>query len=455
MLNKLVASDVLGKRLKEVVYTSSSSCHVMSRVKLLCLGGCREVGRSAYLLSLENRNFLLDYGVSLNDVPLFPSHVSPSSVDAVLLTHPHLDHSGLVPFLFSSRVTPRAYATQLCAEILEYLVLDMMKLSGNFLPYEVEELYKAIDGIRPLSYGEEVEIGGVAVRALNAGHVPGSCMFLLKSKGFKVLYTGDFNSIETRLVHPVDLESALSECPVDLLVVESTYGDRPHEDRALTEKSFVGSVIDCVEGGGVVLVPAFAYSRAQEILCVLYKYANHLAVYLDGMAKQISLELLSFKGFLRNEDLYEGALEFVKFVRGPKDRKRLLKEGGVVISPSGMLKGGPSAFYAKRLANRSNSAIFLVSYQIPETPGDYLLKHGKLTPGSEKVKCNVKWFDFSSHAGRNELLDFITKVVDCSEGKTKVVLVHGEERAVTSLEEALKDKGIEALAPKNGELLVF
>jgi putative mRNA 3-end processing factor len=427
----------------------------MSRAKLLCLGGCREVGRSAYLLNLENRNFLLDYGVSLNEVPLFPSHVSPNSVDAVLLTHPHLDHSGLVPFLFSSRVTPRAYSTQLCTEILEYLVLDMLKLSGNFLPYEAEELYRAIDGIKPLSYGEEVEVGGVAVKALNSGHVPGSCMFLLKSKGFKALYTGDFNSIETRLVHPVDLESVLSECPIDLLIVESTYGDRPHEDRALTEKSFVESVVDCVEGGGVVLVPAFAYGRAQEILCVLYKYASDLNVYLDGMAKHISLELLNFKSFLRNWDLYEEALEFTRFVRGPKDRKKLLKEGGVIISPSGMLKGGPSAFYAKRLANRNDSAIFLVSYQIPDTPGDCLLKQGKLTPDSERVKCDVKWFDFSSHAGRSELLDFIIKVVDRSGGRTKVVLVHGEERAMASLEEALRDKGVGVFAPKNGELLTL
>ena len=427
----------------------------MSNVKLLCLGGCREVGRSAYLISLENRNFLLDYGVLLNDVPLFPSHVSPNSVDAVLLTHSHLDHSGLVPLLFSSRVTPPAYATRLSTEILEYLILDMIKLSGGYLPYEVEELYKAIDGIRPLEYGDEVEIGGVLIKALNAGHVPGSCMFLLKSKNFKVLYTGDFNSIKTRLVHPVDLDSVISECPIDLLVVESTYGDRPHEDRALTEKNFVESVIDCVEGGGVVLVPAFAYSRAQEILCVLYKYANHLTVYLDGMARSISIKMLGFKDFLRDGGLYEKALEFARFVRGSKDRRRLLKEGGVVISPSGMLKGGPSALYAKRLANKSNSAIFLVSYQIPNTPGDYLLKHGKLAPDSEKVKCSVKWFDFSSHAGRSELLDFITKVVDRSEGRTRVVLVHGEEPAVTSLEEALKSEGVEVLAPKNGELLAF
>lgn len=429
----------------------------MNQVKLLCLGGCREVGRSAYLLSMEGKNFLLDYGVLLNDVPLFPSHVSPSSIDAVLLTHPHLDHSGLLPLLFSSRILPYTYTVRLNVEILEYLILDMMKLSGSFLPYEVEELYKVIDNAMPLHYKEEFEVGDVIIKVLNAGHVPGSCMFLLKSKNenLKVLYTGDFNTIETRLVNPLDVSEVLSECPIDLVVMESTYGDRPHQDRKLTERSFVESVVDYVEAGGLVLVPAFAYGRAQEILCVLHKYLEDLEVYLDGMAGQISFELLSFKDFLRDGDFYEKALKRARLVKSPRDRKRILKIGGVVISPSGMLKGGPSAFYARHIAERSDSAIFLVSYQIPGTPGDYLLKYGKLSPDSEKVKCGVKWFDFSSHAGKNELLDFATKIVDSSGGETKVVLVHGEEKAVTALEEELKNRGIDAVGPRNGDLLTI
>ncbi|MEM0232851.1 MAG: MBL fold metallo-hydrolase [Candidatus Nezhaarchaeales archaeon] len=429
----------------------------MGRAKLLCLGGCREVGRSAYLLNIENKSFLLDYGVLLNDVPLFPLHISPNSIDAVLLTHPHLDHSGLLPLLFSSRISPPAYTTKLNVEILEYLILDMMKLSGNFLPYEVEELYKAINGSSPLHYKEELELEGITVKALNAGHVPGSCMFLLESKEekIKILYTGDFNTIETRLVNPVDMNEMLSECPIDLVVMESTYGDRQHEDRRLTEKNFVESVANHVEDGGLVLIPAFAYGRAQEILHVLYKYLNGLEIYVDGMAKQVSLELLNFKEFLRDGEFYEKALKRAKFVRGPKDRKKILKTGGVVISPSGMLKGGPSTLYARYLAERGNGAIFLVSYQIPNTPGDYLLKYGKLDPESEKVKCDVRWFDFSSHAGKNELLDFITKIVDFSGGRTKVVLVHGEERAIVTLEEELRSRGIEAMGPKNGDLLII
>lgn len=429
----------------------------MKHVKLLCLGGCREVGRSAYLLNMENKNFLLDYGVLLNDVPLFPSHVSPNLIDAVLLTHPHLDHSGLLPLLFSSRISPSTYTAKLNVEILEYLILDMMKLSGNFLPYEVEELYKTINNILPLHYKEEFEFGGVSIKVLNAGHVPGSCMFLLRSKNedFKVLYTGDFNTIETRLVNPVDMNDLLSECPIDLVVMESTYGDRLHEDRKLVERNFVESIANYVEDGGLVLVPAFAYGRAQEILCVLYKYLEGLDVYLDGMAKQVSFELLNFKDFLRNGEFYEDALKRAKLVRGSKDRRKILKTGGVVISPSGMLKGGPSALYARRLAEKSDSAIFLVSYQIPNTPGDYLLKYGKLGPESEKVKCDVKWFDFSSHAGKKELLDFITRIIDSSGGKTKVVLVHGEERAILALEEELKSKGIEAIGPRNGDVLTI
>jgi len=427
----------------------------MSRAKLLCLGGCREVGRSAYLLEVEGSRLLLDYGIMLNDEPLYPLHVSPSSIDAILLTHPHLDHSGLIPLLFSSRAPPIAFTSNLTVKILEYLIVDMMKLSGAFLPYEIEELYKAIGFFKSLHYGEELQIKDVAIKALNAGHVPGSCMFLIKSlkTNFKILYTGDFNTIETRLVHPANMSELISESPIDVLVVESTYGNRPHEDRKLTEKSFVESVVDCVERGGAVLVPAFAYGRAQEILCVLFKHIDEVEVYLDGMAKMISLELLGFKQFLRDSELYEKALRRVRFVRGPKDRKKILKGGGVVISPSGMLKGGPSAFYAKRLAEKGNGAIFLVSYQIPNTPGDYLLRYGKLSPDSEKVKCDVKWFDFSSHAGKSELLDFIVRIVESSGGSTKVVLVHGDEQAVTALEEDLKLRGIEVIAPRNGDLL--
>lgn len=429
----------------------------MKRAKLLCLGGCREVGRSAYLLSVGDKNLLFDYGVLLDDKPLFPMHVSPSSIDAVLLTHPHLDHSGLLPLLFSSRISPPAYTTRLNVEVLEYLVLDMMKLSGSFLPYEAEELYKAMNNFTAVRYGENFEVGGVAIKTLNAGHVPGSCMFSLESKTSKirVLYTGDFNTIETKLVNPADTDDLLSESPIDLLIVESTYGNRSHEDRKTTEKNFVESVVEYIEGGGIVLIPAFAYGRAQEILCVLYKYLDDLTIYLDGMAKHVSVELLNFKEFLRDADLYEKALSNARFIRGPKDRKKLLKTGGVVISPSGMLKGGPSRFYANHLSKRSDSAIFLVSYQIPDTPGDYLIKYGKLDPESEKVKCGVKWFDFSSHVGKDELLSFITKVAETSGGKTKVVLVHGEEQAVLALEEELRNRGIDVVVPSNGDILTF
>ncbi len=427
----------------------------MNNVKVLCLGGCREVGKSAFLLDIGGRKILLDYGISLNEVPHFPLHVSPKVIDAILLSHPHLDHSGALPLLFTSRVRPPICTTALSTIILRYLIMDMMKLSGPFLPYEEHELHEMLNNIISVDYGDSLKISDVNIKILNAGHVPGSCMFLLNFKGFKVLYTGDMNSIETRLIHSANIDDIMFECPIDLLIIESTYGNRSHDDRKLAEKTFVSSILDVLENNGLVLIPAFAYGRAQEILCILYKYLKDIIIHMDGMARSLSLELLNFKSFLKDPNLYESALKNVRFVRGLKERKKLLSKGGVIISPAGMLKGGPALFYARSIAKRHNSAIFLVSYQIPGTPGDYLLNHGRLSLDSEKVNCDVKWFDFSSHGGRDELLHFITKIVNASGSLTKVLLVHGDEKASSSLELSLKNLGIDVVLPKNGDIIIL
>ncbi|MHC1637434.1 MAG: MBL fold metallo-hydrolase [Candidatus Nezhaarchaeales archaeon] len=427
----------------------------MSSVKVLCLGGCREVGKSAFLLDIGGKKVLLDYGISLNDVPHFPLHVSPNAIDAILLSHPHLDHSGAAPLLFASRIKPPIYTTTLNALILKYLIADMMKLSGRFLPYEEQELQEMLDSIISIDYDEIFKIGDVDIRILNAGHVPGSCMFLLNFKGLKVLYTGDMNSIETRLIRPANISDVVSECPIDLLIIESTYGDRSHDDRKLTEKAFISSILDILENDGLVLIPAFAYGRAQEVLCILYRYLKDIMIYMDGMARRLSLELLNFKNFLRDPDLYENALKNVRFVRGLKERRKLLDGSGIVISPAGMLKGGPALFYARSIAKRNDSAIFLVSYQIPGTPGDCLLNYGKLSLDSEKVNCDVKWFDFSSHVGKDELIRFITEITDASGGLTKVLLVHGDEKASLSLETSLKSLGINVVLPRNGDIITL
>ncbi|MDI9619874.1 MAG: MBL fold metallo-hydrolase [Candidatus Nezhaarchaeota archaeon] len=425
----------------------------MDNLSLLCLGGCREVGRSAFLLEAGEKKILLDYGISLNDVPSFPLHISPSEIDAVLLSHPHLDHSGSLPLLFSSRVKPPVYTTPLSKAMLEYLMEDMMKISGRYLPYEEYEVREMLDKTVAVDYKDVFRIGDVEIKPLNAGHVPGSCMFLIKLGRLKALYTGDINTVDTRLIYSAEIQEILAESPIDLLVVEATYGSRLHDDRRATEKSFVSSVLDVLENNGLVLVPAFAYGRAQEMLCVLEAYKSGFPLYMDGMARRISPTLLSFKHYLKDPATYESALQNTLFVRGSKERRKLLKGSGIVISPAGMLKGGPALFYARSIAKRSNSAIFLVSYQIPGTPGDNLLTLGRIDGEAEKVACSVKWFDFSSHVGKDELVRFVSAVAEASGNSTKVVIVHGDEASSASLETNLRDMGFNALLPRNGDLI--
>ena len=430
----------------------------MAEVHLRCLGGCREVGRSAFLLDVNGKKLLIDYGISLNETPSFPLHVRAIDVDVVVISHAHLDHSGSVPLLYTSKIKPYTVSTALSAVVLRYLLADMLKLSGYYLPFEVHEVQEMYESMTLVDNDEVVDVGDVQVRFIHAGHVPGSSMILISCEGFKALYTGDINLVESQLLYPADKQQILRECPIDLLIIESTYGDRAHEPRKIVEEKFVQAVMEVVEGGGVVLIPAFAYGRAQEIMCVLYKYLRDaVEVYVDGMAKALSRELLDYHMYLKDFKLYKEALKKVRFVKRAEQRAEILKKKGVVvISPAGMLRGGPSTYYASILADREDSAIFLVSYQIPGTPGHSLLNYGKLDVNrDENVRCRVEWFDFSSHLGQPDLINFISSIVRSSDGLTDVLLVHGEESSCNTLASLLKDQGISAKVPLNGETLHY
>ena len=429
----------------------------MGKPKLLCLGGCKEVGKVAFLVDFNECKVLLDYGIALNERPIFPLHISPHAIDGVLLSHAHLDHSGAMPLLFASRIKPNVYTTSLTASIFKYLISDMIKLSGGYLPYEFNEVEEMLSKTVNVKYNETFHLHNLNITPLNAGHVPGSNMYILDYQGFKVLFTGDFNLTETQLLCAPDINLILDQCPIHVLIVESTYGNRDHEVRAKVERDFINSVLEVINDGGLVLIPAFSYGRAQEILCVLYKYLGDdfkgINVYLDGMAKIISLELLKGKEYLKDPILYENALKQVKFIESPSKRKKVLKENCIIISPAGMLKGGPALHYAKSISKRNDCAIFLVSYQIPNTPGGYLLSHGKLEPHGDEVKCLVKWFDFSSHLGKEQLISFIRNIVEFSGNLTKVIIMHGDIEASEALKSSLEQLGIEALIPNNGDTL--
>ncbi len=409
------------------------------------LGGAREVGRIGITVKSEKSKVVLDYGVMLDHEPGFPMHVPPKEVDAVILTHSHLDHSGAIPMFYINDKKP-LYTNRLNLELTQVLIQDFIHLSGYYLPFEYLELDAMMHNNRHLDFGVEEAIGDMKVKLFDAGHTPGSAQVQIEADGKKILYTGDYNMEDSKLLKGASMDYE----DLDAVVTESTYASEDHTPRPELERSFVEAATEVVERGGTVLVPAFGVGRAQEIACVLA--ANHFEypVVLDGMAREASRIIMNYKEFLRDPRLFMNAIHSLDWVDGWRDRRRAAKDPGVIISPAGMLKGGPSQFYVSKIGKKPNNAIFLVSYQIPGTPGKQLLDKGiTMIDGKvSKVKARYRHFDFSSHCGASQLKEGLRRLG----GKPKVFVVHGAEGNCELLANWAKTElGLDAVAPRTGE----
>ncbi|MEM3031598.1 MAG: MBL fold metallo-hydrolase [Nitrososphaerota archaeon] len=408
------------------------------------LGGTREVGRSAVEVSYKNTKLLLDYGVMLNDHPHFPQNVEPRKLNGILLTHSHLDHSGAAPMLYISQ-SPKLYATSMTRQTTTMLVQDFIKLSGYYLPFEKAEVEAMLKSCREVHYREPFMIRDIEVEFIDAGHIPGSAQILLK--GDKTLvYTGDFTTVKTRMLEGADTNIG----DVDGVIIESTYALEDHKPRPELEKQFVNACREVVENGGRVLVPAFSVGRAQEILCVLAAHGFRQPIWLDGMARKALEHYLADRRYVDGYEILERASRKARIVNGRRGREAALSEPGVIVTPAGMLKGGPALHYAPYIVSDEKSAVFLVSFQIPNTPGEILLNQGVFMMDGLKRKavCRVEQFRFSGHAGMSELHNYLKQV----ETDATVFTIHGEVRACEELSHWASTKlEMKALAPRAGE----
>jgi putative mRNA 3-end processing factor len=417
----------------------------MSPLQIKFLGGTQEVGRAAILVKSEKTQVLLDYGVMLNHEPGFPIHVPPKEVDAIVLGHSHLDHSGAIPIFYIQGRKP-TYTTRLTAELSQLLISDFIHLSSYYLPYEYLELRTMMRNIRHLDFSVKETVGDISLQLYSAGHIPGSAQVLIEAEGKRLLYTGDFNILDTRLLEGAKMDYG----DLDAVIIESTYADEDHPERSELEKRFVEDVTDVVEKGGTVLVPAFSIGRSQEIACILAAYHFEHSVYLDGMAREASRVMMNHTRFLRDPKMFMDAIHSINWVEGWRDRRKAVKTPGVIISPAGMLKGGPAAFYISKIGKKAQNAVFLVSYQIPGTPGRELLEKGicVIDGKMRKVKARVEHFDFSSHCGAKELKEAVKRI----DGKAKFYVIHGAEGNCELLARWInKEAGLDAVAPKPGD----
>jgi putative mRNA 3-end processing factor len=417
-------------------------------MKITVLGSGKEVGRSGFLVTSNNTNILLDYGVLLKREPVFPIHVRPKDISSVVLTHAHLDHSGFIPSLFLSNSNISVLGTNPTFDLSNLLIEDMIKISGYYLPFDYADLHSMMNHSRTLQYRERYPINNMQITLYESGHILGGSSIIVESEGKRIFYTGDINTRGSKILRSADLD--LPE--VDILIIESTYSQTEQTPREESEKNLVEFAYNIVERGGTLFIPAFSVERAQEIASVLKASNFKYRISMDGMALKANEIMLKNPSFLKNPEVFRKIISEIEWVQGWRRRKQLVKEPGIIISPAGMLVGGTAMFYLQEIAKNPTNGIALVSYQGKGTPGRLLLEKGLVSYDgkSKKSLAEVNHFEFSGHSSRTELLEILNKI----KGNPEVFTVHGDDMSCIKFANEIEEKyGFHAIAPDNGQIV--
>ena len=418
-------------------------------MKIKVLGAASEVGRSGFAVNCDGTNLLLDYGVMFakkrHDPPSYPLHIRPKDVDATIITHAHLDHSGCIPSLFDGGNTD-VYCTPPTLDLSILLIEDMLKIEKNKHSFDHRHVNSMIKNSKEIGFREPVNIGNAKFELRSSGHVIGGSTVLVEAQGKRLFYTGDINLRGSRMLPKADLDIG----DIDLLITESTYSQTNQTPRTESEQGLIEFANEVMDNKGILFVPSFSVERSQEIACVLKNANFQHPVIMDGMALKVNDIMFRYPEYLKNINIFSDAVNDAFLVRNHSDRKRAIEKPCVVISPAGMLVGGNAVFYMQKLAFNDKNGIAMVSYQGEGTPGKKLLETGKiLADGKEmKVKATVKQFQFSGHADRDSLFDMIKNI----KGSPKVLTVHGDNKSCMKFAEEIQEKfGLDAHPPKLGE----
>ncbi|MXR52834.1 beta-CASP ribonuclease aCPSF1 [Halovenus sp. WSH3] len=458
-------------------------------VRITTLGCCREVGRAAFILSTPETRVLIDCGDkpgAEDEVPYLqvPEALGSgaSSLDAVVLTHAHLDHSALIPLLFKYGYDGPIYTTEPTRDLMGLLTLDYLDVAakeGRTPPYDSEMVREAIKHTIPLEYGDVTDISpDIKLTLHNAGHILGSAVahFHIGDGLYNVAFSGDIHYDDTRLFN-----GAVNDFPrVETLVMESTYGGRNdyQTDQKDSERKLKHTIKNTLDRGGKVLIPAFAVGRSQEIMLVLEEAMREgeipeVPVHLDGMIWEATAIHTTYPEYLRDElrerIFHEDSNPFLSdqfnhIDGGEEERQDVADEGpSIIISTSGMLEGGPIMSWLEHLGTDPDSTLTFVGYQAQGTLGRRIQNGWDEIPidngagrGRETLtlKMDTEVVDgFSGHADRQGLENFVRTMNPRPE---KVLCVHGDESSTQEFSSALYHEfNMRTFAPKNLETFRF
>jgi KH/beta-lactamase-domain protein len=459
-------------------------------VRITTLGCCREVGRAAFILSTAETRILVDCGDkpgAEDEVPYLqvPEALGAgtTNIDAVVLTHAHLDHSAFIPLLFKYGYDGPIYTTEPTRDLMGLLTLDYLDVAskeGHTPPYESEMVREAIKHTVPLEYGDVTDIApDVKLTLHNAGHILGSAVahFHVGDGYYNVAFSGDIHYDDTRLFN-----GAVNDFPrVETLVLESTYGGRNgyQTDQEDSERKLKQVICEAHDRGGKVLIPAFAVGRSQEMMLVLEEAMREgdvptMPVHLDGMIWEATAIHTTYPEYLR-DDLRDRifhedenpflAEQFNHIDAGEEERQAVADAGpSIVLTTSGMVEGGPVMSWLRHLASDGRSTMAFVGYQAQGTLGRRIqngrrelpLSDGGPTGRTETVtmEMNIETVDgFSGHADRQGLENFVRTMNPRPE---KVLCVHGDESSAQDLSSALyHEYNMRTFAPRNLETFRF
>ena len=406
------------------------------------LGGGNEVGNVGIVLEDPSSNrLLLDYGIAPTKPPRYPNEAP--YVSNAIITHSHIDHLGMVPWLASNHNT-KLHGTELTAAISEMMWYDCHKVSsieGYPLPWDKRDIDLALSAWETHSFNKPWKQDDWKLELHGAGHIPGAAMLHVETPTKTVLFSGDFDTRDSQLT--VGAKPVKS----DVLFVEGTYGGRDHPPKQEENERFIERVVEVTDRGGTALVPAFANGRTQDVVMLLHKHLPELNVHVDGMGKRVAKLQMEHPETLRDPTALESAWRWCRRISSKSDRKKAL-DADVIVSTSGMLDGGPSIWYLNRLRHNPKNAILLTGYQARNTGGRRLLEERRIPIFGKisSIDLEVDQYSFSTHAGHQEIVDFAAQ---CQ--AEDVVIYHSDPTmARPPLADALEANGHQVHTPENG-----